>query len=109
LLTWSHPSAQAASSTSQAWAGTAGTASASSPTSRTRRFPDRSHGGIARLGPEALGDKELLADLVKSQTSSGLAGVVRLMSTIRSLTVDAEELDADPWLLNTPTDASRQR
>lgn len=59
--------------------------------------------GIARLAPEALGDKELLADLVKSQTSSGLAGVVRLMSTIRSLTADAEELDADAWLLNTPT------
>ncbi|WP_067247014.1 DNA primase family protein [Microbacterium resistens] len=58
---------------------------------------------IARLAPDALGDKELLADLLRSQTSSGLAGVVRLMSTIESLTVDAEELDADPWLLNTPT------
>ncbi|WP_162801543.1 DNA primase family protein [Brachybacterium saurashtrense] len=58
---------------------------------------------IGRLAPEALGDKDLLADLVKSQTSSGLAGVVRLMSTIEGLSADAEELDADPWLLNTPT------
>lgn len=58
---------------------------------------------IGRLAPEALGDKDLLADLVKSQTSSGLAGVVRLMSTIKGLSADVEELDADPWLLNTPT------
>jgi len=58
---------------------------------------------IAGLAPEALGDKDLLADLVKSQTSSGLAGVVRLMSTIESLTAEVEDLDADPWLLNTPT------
>jgi putative DNA primase/helicase len=58
---------------------------------------------IGELAPEALGDKDLLADLVKSQTSSGLAGVVRLMSTIRSLTAQVEELDADPYLLNTPS------
>lgn len=58
---------------------------------------------IVRLAPEALIDKELYADLLKSQTSSGLAGVVRLMSTIETLTVNVEDLDADPWLLNTPT------
>lgn len=58
---------------------------------------------IGRLAAEALGDKDLLADLVKSQTSSGLAGVVRLMSTIKGLSADVEELDADPWLLNTPS------
>lgn len=58
---------------------------------------------IAKLSPEALVDKELYADLLKSQTSSGVAGVVRLMSTSEGLAVDAEELDADAWLLNTPT------
>jgi putative DNA primase/helicase len=58
---------------------------------------------IAKLSPDALVDKELYADLLKSQSSNGLAGVVRLMSTIESLTVDADDLDADPWLLNTPT------
>lgn len=58
---------------------------------------------IQRLAPEALGDKQLLADLTKSQTASGLAGVVRIMSTITSLTAEVAELDADPWLLNTPT------
>lgn len=58
---------------------------------------------IGDLAPKALGDKDLLADLVKSQTSSGLAGVVRLMSTIRSLTAQVEDLDPDPYLLNTPS------
>jgi putative DNA primase/helicase len=57
---------------------------------------------IRDLAPQALGDKELFSDLVKSQTSSGLAGVVRLMSTIESLTTTVAELDADPYLLNTP-------
>lgn len=58
---------------------------------------------IERLAPSALGDKELLADLIKSQSSSGLAGVVRVMSTVEGLTSDVDDLDADPWLLNTPT------
>ncbi len=58
---------------------------------------------IGGLAPQALGDKELFSDLVRSQTSSGLAGVVRLMSTIESLTAMVAELDADPYLLNTPT------
>lgn len=46
--------------------------------------------GIAKLSPDALVDKELYADLLKSQTSSGLAGVVRLMSTIESLTAEVD-------------------
>lgn len=57
---------------------------------------------IGDLAPQALGDKELFSDLVRSQTSSGLAGVVRLMSTIESLTATVAELDVDPYLLNTP-------
>lgn len=57
---------------------------------------------IGDLARQALGDKELFSDLVRSQTSSGLAGVVRLMSTIESLTAAVAELDADPYLLNTP-------
>ncbi|WP_119697610.1 DNA primase family protein [Microbacterium halotolerans] len=58
---------------------------------------------VRKLAPDALTDKELLADLTKSQTSTGVAGVVRLMSTIKHLTAEPQELDADPWLLNTPT------
>lgn len=58
---------------------------------------------IGELASEALGDKDLLADLTKSQTSSGLTGVVRIMSTVQRLTAQVEELDADPYLLNTPT------
>lgn len=58
---------------------------------------------LGDLAPEALGDRELLSDLVRSQTSSGLAGVVRVMSTIESLTAEVADLDADPYLLNTPT------
>ncbi|MCP3424804.1 phage/plasmid primase, P4 family [Rothia sp. AR01] len=58
---------------------------------------------IGNYAVEALSDRELLADLVKSQTSSGLAGVVRIMSTITSLSAQVEELDADAYLLNTPS------
>lgn len=55
---------------------------------------------IRDLAPEALDDKGLYADLVKAQSSSGLAGVARIMSTLKGIAVSIDDLDADPLLLN---------
>lgn len=55
---------------------------------------------IRDLAFEALGDKELSADLTRSQSASGLAGVARAMSVLSAMRATVEDLDADPLLLN---------
>lgn len=57
---------------------------------------------IRGLASEALGDKDFLSDLVKTQTASGAKGVLSLAATLPGIAVLASELDADPFTLNTP-------
>ena len=58
---------------------------------------------VRRLAADAISDKELLSDLVKSQTASGARGVLGLTASMPGIAVQASELDADPYVLNTPT------
>lgn len=58
---------------------------------------------IRRLAADAISDKELLSDLVKSQTAGGAKGVLALTASMPGIAVQASELDADPYVLNTPT------
>ncbi|TJY67335.1 hypothetical protein E4J89_15745 [Arthrobacter sp. CAU 1506] len=58
---------------------------------------------IRRLAADAISDKDLLGDLVKSQTASGARGVLELTASMPGIAVKASELDADPYMLNTPT------
>lgn len=50
---------------------------------------------------EAQGDKDLAADVKSAQTANGTAGVLQLASLKPE--ISTEIVDADPWLLNTPT------
>jgi putative DNA primase/helicase len=54
---------------------------------------------IHRMAVDALGDKELLSDLVKCQTANGVAGVLRLAASLPGIAVRSDALDADPYLL----------
>lgn len=56
---------------------------------------------IRSLWPEALADKTFREDLTKCQSSGGLSGVVKIMTTFAALSCGQDELDSDPWLLNT--------
>lgn len=58
---------------------------------------------IRRLASDAIADKELYNDLVKSQTASGAKGVLGLAASLPGIAVKAAELDADPYILNTPS------
>lgn len=58
---------------------------------------------IRRLAADDISDKDLLRDLVKSQTASGARGVLALTASMPGIAVEASELDADPYALNTPT------
>ncbi|WP_104086293.1 phage/plasmid primase, P4 family [Arthrobacter sp. GMC3] len=55
---------------------------------------------IRLMAGYAIGDKELLGDLVKSQSANGIKGVLQLASSLPGIAVHADELDADPHLLN---------
>jgi putative DNA primase/helicase len=55
---------------------------------------------IRRLAGDALGDKELLEDLLRCQTANGVRGVLQLASSLPGIAVHADDLDADPYLLN---------
>lgn len=55
---------------------------------------------IRRLAPDAIDDKDLYADLRSAQKASGVAGVLKLASSIDGLRAKADELDAHPYLLN---------
>lgn len=57
---------------------------------------------IRRLSVHSVTDKELYTDLVKSQTASGAKGVLQLAASMPGISVKATELDADPFVLNTP-------
>ncbi len=58
---------------------------------------------IRRLAADAMSDRDLHSDLVKSQTASGARGVLTLTASMPGIAIDASELDADPYVLNTPT------
>lgn len=58
---------------------------------------------IRRLAADALSDKDLLSDVLKSQTASGARGVLALAASMPGIAAEASELDADPYVLNTPT------
>lgn len=55
---------------------------------------------IRRMAGDAIGDKELLGDLVKCQSANGIKGVLQLASSLPGIAVHHEQLDADPYLLN---------
>ncbi|MBE4719995.1 phage/plasmid primase, P4 family [Pseudarthrobacter sp. AB1] len=55
---------------------------------------------IRLMAGYALGDKDLLGDLVKCQSANGVKGVLQLASSLPGIAVRADELDADPYLLN---------
>lgn len=57
---------------------------------------------IRRLAEDAMSDRDLHSDLVKSQTASGVRGVLKLTASMPGIAVQASELDADPYVLNTP-------
>ncbi|WP_062008926.1 DNA primase family protein [Arthrobacter alpinus] len=58
---------------------------------------------IRRLAADAMSDRDLHSDLVKAQTASGARGVLTLTASLPGIAVQASELDADPYVLNTPT------
>lgn len=58
---------------------------------------------IRRLAADAMSDRDLHSDLVKSQTASGVRGVLTLAASMPGITVQASKLDADPYVLNTPS------
>ncbi|MEJ1089407.1 hypothetical protein WDU99_13890 [Microbacterium sp. Mu-80] len=58
---------------------------------------------IRRLAADAIADKDLYADLVKAQTAAGAKGVLSLAASMPGISVKATELDADPFVLNTPS------
>lgn len=49
---------------------------------------------------EAMGDKELVADLSFCSTASGVRGVLELAASLPGMGAVAAEMDADPYLLN---------
>lgn len=55
---------------------------------------------IAHVETEAR--KPLLRDVTKSETAGGIAGVLRIAQSLDGMTCTVKELDADPWILNTP-------
>ena len=55
---------------------------------------------IRELAPEALANKDLLADLKQAQTANGIAGVARIMAALEGIRAGVEDLDVDPLLLN---------
>ena len=57
---------------------------------------------IRRLAPKAVGDKELSLDLLRAQSAPGVKGVLDLAAAMPGIAVRADDLDADPYLLNTP-------
>ncbi|MFJ4044205.1 phage/plasmid primase, P4 family [Microbacterium sp. NPDC089987] len=58
---------------------------------------------IRRLAADGLTDKDLYSDLVKAQTAAGAKGVLKLAAGLPGVSVSASELDADPFVLNTPS------
>lgn len=52
---------------------------------------------------EALGDKELNADVRKCESAAGVAGVLDLASALEPFAFTVADLDPDPYLLNTTT------
>lgn len=56
---------------------------------------------LGRLGRED--QKELLADIHRCESAAGLEGAMRLAGSMLPLAVSVDQLDADPYLLNTPT------
>jgi len=51
---------------------------------------------------ESLHDSELRQTVRTCQTANAVDGILRLASTMQELVVTSEDLDADPYLLNTP-------
>lgn len=49
----------------------------------------------------ALGDHDLQADVRKCESASGVAGVLELAAPLDGIAVTVDQLDADPYLLNT--------
>ena len=49
---------------------------------------------------ESLSDQELRNDVRKCETANGIAGVLSIASALPSLRAGADELDADPYLIN---------
>src|SRR5664279_5464062 len=47
-------------------------------------------------------DKELIADVHKCENSRGVNGILALASCMRPFAYVIEDLDADPYLVNTP-------
>lgn len=52
---------------------------------------------------EGFGDKDLLRDVTRCESAAGVAGVLDLASALQPFAFTVEHLDADPYLLNTPT------
>lgn len=55
----------------------------------------------SRLSKDA--KKQLLVDAGKCESASGLEGVLRIAASIKPLATASDQLDADPYLFNTPT------
>lgn len=49
---------------------------------------------------ESLGDQELRSDVRKCETANGIAGVLSIASALPALRAGADELDANPYLIN---------
>lgn len=54
-----------------------------------------------RLGDDA--KKALIEDARKCESAAGLEGVLRIAANIKPLATASDQLDADPYLFNTPT------
>jgi putative DNA primase/helicase len=48
----------------------------------------------------SLGDKKLRADIRACESASGMAGVLRIASSLEGMGYTADQMDADPFLLN---------
>ena len=74
-----------------------------------RRWIEDTQGGAKRAVLEVLrtsladsiGDKELRADVGKCESDAGLNGVLGVASALEPFAVTIDDLDADPYLLNT--------
>lgn len=54
---------------------------------------------LADFGPEDR--KELLADISKCESASGIEGVIRIARNLHPFATSVDQLDADPYLVNT--------
>ena len=48
----------------------------------------------------SLGDKELRADVRRCESGPGVNGVLTIAAALKEFAATADDLDADPWLLN---------